>query len=70
MWDINLVMTYFDRLDHNEKLTLKYLVKKIVMLFTILDARGKHGISANYVDNIFFKGDKAILLPCKTLKHS
>ena len=66
MWDIDLVMAYFDRPDYNQKLQFKCLVKKIVMLFTILGGRGKRSISTNYVHNIFFKDDKAILLPCKT----
>ena len=66
MWDIDLVTAYFDRPDYNEKLQFKCLVKKIVMLFTILGGRGKRSISTNYVHNIFFKDDKAILLPCKT----
>ena len=63
MWDIDLVTAYFDRPDYNEKLQFKCLVKKIVMLFTILGGRGKRSISTNYVHNMFFKDDKAILLP-------
>ena len=34
IWFINLVLTYYNRVNHNE-LEFKYLVKKIVMLFMI-----------------------------------
>ena len=70
IWDINLVLTYYNRIDHNEDLEFEYLVKKIVMLFIILRARGKHALSTIYVENIVFKDDKVILLPNKTVKHS
>ena len=69
-WDINLVLTYYDRIGYIEELECKYLVKKTVMLFMILGARRKHALSKIYVGNIIFKDDKVILLPNKTLKHS
>ena len=68
IWDINLVLTYYNRIGHNEE--FKYLVKKIVMLFMILGARRKHALSTIYVGIIVFKDDKVVLLPNKTLKHS
>ena len=61
VWDINLVLTHYNRIGHNEDLEFKYLVKKIVMLFMIFGARRKHAL---------FKDDKVILLPNKTLKYS
>ena len=70
IWDINLVLTYYNRIGHNEELEFKCLVKKMVMLFMILGARRKHALSTIYVDNIAFKDDKVILLPNETLKHS
>ena len=70
IWHINLVLTYYNSSANNEELDFKYLVKKIVMLFMILDARRKHALFTIYVDNIVFKNDKVILLPNKTLKHS
>ena len=70
IWDINLVLTYYNSIINNEELDFKYLVQKIVTLFTILDARRKHALFTIYVDNIVFKNDKVILLPNKTLKHS
>ena len=70
IWDINLVLTYYDRIGHNEELEFKYLVKKIVMLFMILGGRREHAVSTIYVNNIVFKDDKVILLPNITLKHS
>ena len=50
-----------NRLEHNENLEFKYLVKKIGMLFMIFGASRKRGISSIYADNIFFKDDKAVL---------
>ena len=68
IWDINLVLTYYNSIANNEELDFKYLVKKIVM---IIGARRKHAqFSLIYVDNFVFEDDKVILLPNKTLKHS
>ena len=65
IWNINLVLTYYSRIGHNEDLEFKYLIKKIVRLFMITGARRKHALSTIYVDNIVFKNDKVILLPNK-----
>lgn len=32
-WDINLVLLYYDTIDHKEELVFKYLAKKIIKLF-------------------------------------
>ena len=55
IWDINLVLAYYNRIGHNEELDFKYLVKKIVTLFMILGARRKHAFSTIYVNNIVLK---------------
>ena len=71
IWDFNLILTYcHNRIGYNKESALKYLFKKIVMLFMILGAWGKHALSTIYDDNIVFKDDDVILLPNKTLKHS
>ena len=70
IWDINLVLTYYNKIGYNEELEFKYLVEKIDMFFMILGARRKHALSTIYIDNIAFQDDKVILLPNKTLKHS
>ena len=81
IWDINLVLTYYNKIGYNEELEFKYLVEKMVMFFMILGARRKHVLSTIYVDNIAFKDDillfyvilydiEVFLLPNKTLKHS
>ena len=67
-WDISLVFTYYDRIEHNEELEFKYLAQKM-MLFVILGTRRKHVFFTIYADNIIFKYDKVIFLPNKTLKH-
>ena len=68
-WDMNLVFTYNDRIEHNEELEFKYLAKKF-MLFMIIVARKKHVLLTIYVDKIVFKDDKVNFLTNKTLKHS
>ena len=71
IWDINLILTYYNSIANNEELDFKYLVKKIVMLYMIIGARRKHAqFSLIYVDNFVFEDDIVILLPNKTLKHS
>ena len=42
IWDINLILTYYNSIANNEELDFKYLVKKIVMLYMIIGARRKH----------------------------
>ena len=70
IWDINIVLSYYENLGGNEALEYKNLVKKIVMLFVILGARRKQALFTISVDNILFKDDKVVLLPNKILKHS
>ena len=33
IWDINLVLTYYNRIGHNEELEFKCIVKKMVVIY-------------------------------------
>ena len=70
IWDINQVLDYYINFPDNEKLEFKYIEKKLVMLFLILDARRKQALFTIPINNIIFADDKVIFLPNKTLKHT
>ena len=69
IWDISLVLDYYNSIEKNDKLQFKDLVKKTVMLFMILGACRKQALFTT-VENIVTKENKIVLLPNKTLKHS
>ena len=70
IWDISLVLDYYNSIEANDKLQFKDLVKKAVMLFMILGARRKQALFTITVDNIIIGENKIVFLPNKTLKHS
>ena len=70
IWDISLVLDYYNSIETNDKLQFKDLVKKTVMLFMILGARRKQALFTITVDNIIIEENKIVFLPNKTLKHS
>ena len=70
IWNLTLLLKYYEQKENNDCLKFKELVKKTVMLFNILGARRKHALFKLSVGNIVFKENKVILLPSKTLKHT
>ena len=70
IWDISLVLDYYNSIETNDKLQFKDLVKKTVMLFIILGARRKQVLFTMSVDDIIIEENKIVFLPNKTLKHS
>ena len=70
IWDISLLLRYYDNMDSNDNLQFKVLVKKTVMLFIILGARRKQALFTLSTDSIIFKENKVILLPNITMKHT
>ena len=70
IWDLTLLLKYYEQKENNDCLEFKGLVKKTVMLFIILGARRKQALFILRVDNIVFKENKVILLPNKTMKHT
>ena len=70
IWDISLVLDYYNSIETNDKLKFKDLVKKTVMLFMILGARRKQALFTITVDNVVTEENKIFFLPNKTLKHS
>ena len=70
IWDLTLLLKYYEQKENNDCLEFKGLVKKTVMLFIILGARRKQALFTLSVDNIVFKENKVILLPNKNMKHT
>ena len=54
----------------NKELEFKDIVKRLVMLFLILDACRKQALFTINIENIIFADSKVIILPNKTLKHA
>ena len=70
IWNLTLLLKYYEQKENNDCLKFKELVKKTLILFIILGARRKQVLFKLSVDNIVFKENKVILLPNKTLKHT
>ena len=70
IWDLTLLLKYYEQKENNVCLEFKGLVKKTVMLFIILGTRRKQALFTLSVDNIVFKENKVILLPNKTMKNT
>ena len=69
IWDISLVLDYYNSIETNGKLQFKNLVKKTVKIFMILGARRKQALLTITVDNIVTEENKVVVLPNKTLKQ-
>ena len=70
IWDLTLLLKYFEQKENNNCLEFKELLKKTVMLFIILGARRKQVLFTLSVDNIVFKENNVILLPNKIMKYT
>ena len=70
IWDISILLRYYDNTVSKNNLQFKAPVKKTVMLFIILGARRKQALFTLSIGNIIFKENKVILLPNKTMKHT
>ena len=70
IWDINQVLNYYTNLPDNKELEFKDIVKRLVMLFLILDVCRKQALFTINIENIIFADSKVIILPNKTLKHA
>ena len=70
IWDLTLLLKYYEQKENNDCLEFKELVKKTVILFIILGVRRKQALFTLSVDNIVLKENKFILLPSKTMKHT
>ena len=69
IWDLTVLLKYYEQKENNYCLEFKTLVKKVVMLFIILGTRRKQALFTLSVENFVFKENKVILLPSKTMKH-
>ena len=69
IWDINILLAYFESLPANSELTLKCLTEKLTVLLLILSEQRKQTLLAIDIDNIKIYEDKLIILPNSSLKH-
>ena len=58
IWDLSLVLDYYNSIETNDKLQFKDLVKKTIMLFMILGTRRKQALFTITVDNIVTEENK------------
>ena len=70
IWDINILLAYFESLPTNSELTLKCLIEKLTVLLLILSEQQKQTSLALYPDNAKIFEDKLIILPNSSLKHT
>ena len=70
IWDINILLAYFESLPANSELTLKCLTEKLTVLLLILSEQRKQTLLAIDIDNVEIYEDKLIILPNFSLKHT
>ena len=70
IWDINILLAYFESLPANSELTLKCLTEKLTVLLLILSEQRKQTLLAIDITNVKIYEDKLIILPNSPLKHT
>ena len=70
IWNISQLLTYIKNFPVNSELSFKFLWKKVVMLFLILEARRKDSLLKTDITNVLLENKKLILLLNKNLKYS
>ena len=68
IWNINILLAYFEYLPGNSELTLKCLTEKLTVLLIILSGQQKQTLLAIDIDNIKIYEDKLIILQNSSLK--
>ena len=58
IWEISLVLDYYNSIQTNNKLQFKDLVKKTIVIFMILGAHRKQALFTETVDNIVTEENK------------
>ena len=70
IWDISVLLSYYQNSSDNANLSFEKLTHKIVMLLLILSFQRKQSIHQICRDNIKIMDTKMILLPNSVLKHT
>ena len=70
IWDISIILAYFESLPANSEVTLKYLTEKLSVLLFILSEQQKQTLLTIDIDNAKIYEDKLIILPKSSLKHT
>ena len=70
IWNISQLLTYIKNFPVNSELSFKFLCKKVVVLFLILEPRRKDSLLKTDINNVLLENKKLILLLNKNLKYS
>ena len=70
VWDLDILLRYFERLRDNTLLTNLTLTKKLILQLLLLEAHKPSTICMFTVDNMTLNDMSVTLLPNKVLKHS
>ena len=70
IWDINILLAYFESLPANSELTLKCLTEKLTVLLLILREQWKQTLLAIDINNVKVYEGKLTILPNSSLKHT
>ena len=62
IWNISQLLTYIKNFPVNSELSFKFLCKKVVMLFLILEAIRKDSLLKTDITNVLLENKKLILL--------
>ena len=70
VWNLKLILNFYDKAPPNNELSFKQLTLKVAMLIMILGAHRKQSVMSIDIINYQSDENKAILLPNTLLKHS
>ena len=70
IWDINILLAYYESLRANSELTLKCLTEKLTVLLLIRREQWKQTLLAIDINNVKVYEDKLTILPNSSLKHT
>ncbi|CAG2204684.1 unnamed protein product [Mytilus edulis] len=70
IWDVNKVLTYFDKISDNEQLSLLELSQKLAMLFMLLSGQRCQTIYKLELDNVQIEGDTMVAYVSELLKQT
>ena len=70
IWDINIVLDYYEKQKDNKELNMMQLTQKLTLLLMILGSQRKHTLTTIDAKNAIIEAEKMILLPNKLQKQT
>ncbi|CAC5412249.1 unnamed protein product [Mytilus coruscus] len=70
VWDVNKVLTYFDKIPDNEQLSLLELSQKLAMLFMLLSGQRCQTVHKLELDNVQIEGNTMVAYVSELLKQT